>query len=74
MTILMAHFPENSKDTLCRNIVIYGRCRYEDKGTLNFPAACLCSYDIDLTGNTTVQAAHSTMTPSDTNQETNRTG
>lgn len=24
---------ENSKDTLCRNITIYGRCRYEDKGT-----------------------------------------
>lgn len=23
---------ENAKDTLCRNITIYGRCRYEDKG------------------------------------------
>ncbi|KAL4987343.1 PAB-dependent poly(A)-specific ribonuclease subunit pan3 [Aspergillus falconensis] len=23
---------ENSKDTLCRNVTIYGRCRYEDKG------------------------------------------
>lgn len=25
--------PEN-KDTLCRNILIYGHCRYEDKGCL----------------------------------------
>lgn len=24
---------ENAKDTLCRNVTIYGRCRYEDKGT-----------------------------------------
>lgn len=23
---------ENAKDTLCRNVTIYGRCRYEDKG------------------------------------------
>jgi hypothetical protein len=26
------HAPENAKDTLCRNVTIYGRCRYEDKG------------------------------------------
>jgi hypothetical protein len=24
---------ENAKDTLCRNVTIYGKCRYEDKGT-----------------------------------------
>lgn len=24
--------PENAKDTLCRNVSIYGYCRYEDKG------------------------------------------
>lgn len=23
---------ENAKDTLCRNVTIYGHCRYEDKG------------------------------------------
>lgn len=23
---------DNAKDTLCRNVTIYGRCRYEDKG------------------------------------------
>lgn len=27
---------ENAKDTLCRNVTIYGRCRYEDKGNLQF--------------------------------------
>ncbi|EER38108.1 hypothetical protein HCDG_07843 [Histoplasma capsulatum H143] len=26
---------ENAKDTLCRNVTIYGRCRYEDKGARN---------------------------------------
>ena len=25
---------ENAKDTLCRNVTIYGKCRYEDKGIL----------------------------------------
>lgn len=25
---------ENAKDTLCRNVTIYGHCRYEDKGIL----------------------------------------
>jgi hypothetical protein len=24
--------PENAKDTLCRNVLIYGHCRYEDQG------------------------------------------
>lgn len=28
----MPRLPENAKDTLCRNVTIYGRCRYEDKG------------------------------------------
>lgn len=23
---------DNSKDTLCRNVLIYGHCRYEDQG------------------------------------------
>ncbi|KAH8654487.1 hypothetical protein BGZ60DRAFT_386045 [Tricladium varicosporioides] len=23
---------ENSKDTLCRNVLIYGHCRYEEQG------------------------------------------
>jgi PAB-dependent poly(A)-specific ribonuclease subunit 3 len=23
---------ENAKDTLCRNVTIYGKCRFEDKG------------------------------------------
>lgn len=26
---------ENAKETLCRNVTIYGRCRYEDKGIIN---------------------------------------
>jgi len=25
---------ENAKDTLCRNVSIYGYCRYEDKGII----------------------------------------
>ncbi|KAJ5294917.1 hypothetical protein N7508_009738 [Penicillium antarcticum] len=29
---LTRSFPENAKETLCRNVTIYGRCRYEDKG------------------------------------------
>ena len=24
--------PDNAKDTLCRNVMIYGHCRFEDKG------------------------------------------
>lgn len=23
---------DNAKDTLCRNVLIYGHCRYEDQG------------------------------------------
>ena len=25
---------ENAKDTLCRNVTIYGHCRYKDSGSL----------------------------------------
>lgn len=25
---------DNAKDILCRNVTIYGKCRYEDKGTV----------------------------------------
>lgn len=32
MKLLTLSSIENAKDTLCRNITIYGRCRYEDKG------------------------------------------
>lgn len=28
---------ENAKDTLCRNVTIYGRCRFEDKGAAIVP-------------------------------------
>ncbi len=28
------HVVENAKDTLCRNVTIYGKCRYEDKGKI----------------------------------------
>jgi hypothetical protein len=29
---LMSGKTENAKDTLCRNVLIYGHCRYEDQG------------------------------------------
>ena len=29
---LMEGYLENAKDTLCRNVLIYGHCRYEDQG------------------------------------------
>jgi hypothetical protein len=29
---------ENAKDTLCRNVTIYGKCRFEDKGEKITPA------------------------------------
>ncbi|KAJ5551710.1 hypothetical protein N7461_006408 [Penicillium sp. DV-2018c] len=31
-SVANGHASENAKDTLCRNVTIYGRCRYEDKG------------------------------------------
>lgn len=48
---MVSHFLENAKDTLCRNVTIYGRCRYEDKGTANrflFPLHII-DYELDLT-------------------------
>lgn len=35
-TILMSNLSQadNAKDILCRNVTIYGKCRYEDKGTV----------------------------------------
>jgi hypothetical protein len=36
LLITMLHLSENAKDTLCRNVTIYGRCRYEDKGIDDF--------------------------------------
>ncbi|CZS96506.1 uncharacterized protein RAG0_05798 [Rhynchosporium agropyri] len=35
---LIGRDPENSKDTLCRNVTIYGHCRWEDSG-------CVFSHD-----------------------------
>ena len=40
---------ENAKDTLCRNVTIYGKCRYEDKGKSNTRYAVPVS-DGSLTG------------------------
>ncbi|TVY87883.1 PAN2-PAN3 deadenylation complex subunit [Lachnellula willkommii] len=28
----LPEYIENAKDTLCRNVLIYGHCRYEDQG------------------------------------------
>ena len=44
-------FLENAKDTLCRNVTIYGRCRFEDKGTaksLSLPLHII-ENELDLT-------------------------
>ncbi|CAG7957012.1 unnamed protein product [Penicillium olsonii] len=39
---------ENAKDTLCRNVTIYGRCRYEDKGcAFNHDPSKLNAYQAD---------------------------
>lgn len=50
---------ENAKDTLCRNVTIYGRCRYEDKGTVTNPLidrGCIFHYcELGLTINITCQ-------------------
>lgn len=35
--MLTVYLIENAKDTLCRNVTIYGRCRYEDKGAAIAP-------------------------------------
>ena len=38
---------ENNKDTVCRNILIYGNCRYEDQG---------CTFNHDQNKNSSTQA------------------
>lgn len=30
--LIQLHEKENAKDTLCRNVTIYGHCRYKEKG------------------------------------------
>lgn len=52
----MPYLPENAKDTLCRNVTIYGRCRYEDKGIGGSSSWPWAQADLD------VQAVLSTMT------------
>ncbi len=32
MSLMDVAATENAKDTLCRNVLIYGHCRYEDQG------------------------------------------
>lgn len=46
-------YPENAKDTLCRNVTIYGRCRYEDKGCAfnHDPQRLNPSNNLDSNGN-----------------------
>ncbi len=39
------HALEHAKDTLCRNVTIYGRCRYEDKGGLIYLYICCAGAD-----------------------------
>ena len=39
MTDLSMVEAESAKDTLCRNVTIYGHCRYEDKGGEHFEGA-----------------------------------
>ena len=34
---LMCVTVENAKDTLCRNVLIYGHCRYEEQGPSPYP-------------------------------------
>ncbi|CAG8008654.1 unnamed protein product [Penicillium salamii] len=44
----MPYLPENAKDTLCRNVTIYGRCRYEDKGcAFNHDPSKLNAHQVD---------------------------
>ena len=32
INLTAALMTENAKDTLCRNVTIYGSCRFQDKG------------------------------------------
>lgn len=57
---LTRSFPENAKETLCRNVTIYGRCRYEDKGIVDpVHAMGIVNVEADLDCS---KAALSTMT------------
>jgi PAB-dependent poly(A)-specific ribonuclease subunit 3 len=57
---LTRSFPENAKETLCRNVTIYGRCRYEDKGIVDLVHAMgNVNVEADLDSS---KAALSTMT------------
>ncbi|KUJ23634.1 PAB-dependent poly(A)-specific ribonuclease subunit PAN3 [Mollisia scopiformis] len=40
---------ENAKDTMCRNVVIYGHCRYEDQG-------CIFNHDMNKTSTSQIDA------------------
>ncbi|KAI0912188.1 hypothetical protein F4823DRAFT_229369 [Ustulina deusta] len=43
----------NSKDTLCRNVLIYGHCRYEDQG---------CAFNHDQNRNSNNSSDHTSPT------------
>ncbi|KIV82494.1 hypothetical protein PV11_04602 [Exophiala sideris] len=58
---------ENAKDTLCRNVTIYGKCRYEDKGcafshTLEKPASDSAYSDSQLKKTLNVESPSFTPT------------
>ncbi|ROT41658.1 PAB-dependent poly(A)-specific ribonuclease subunit PAN3 [Sodiomyces alkalinus F11] len=46
----------DTKDTLCRNVLIYGHCRYENSG---------CAFNHDQNRNNSSQNSHSTQTSSE---------
>ncbi|KAL2017612.1 hypothetical protein VTK56DRAFT_1932 [Thermocarpiscus australiensis] len=54
-----------NKDTLCRNILIYGHCRYEDQGcTFNHDQTKGSSFQIDSSSKKTFNADSPSFTPS----------
>ncbi|CAG8954277.1 hypothetical protein HYFRA_00005898 [Hymenoscyphus fraxineus] len=64
---------ENAKDTLCRNVLIYGHCRYEDQG-------CAFNHDPNKTNSVQLEsvpkaskALRITMPPRETNDGLNVT-
>lgn len=61
VTALTRSFPENAKETLCRNVTIYGRCRYEDKGIVDPPVHAMGIVDVEADLDCS-KAALSTMT------------
>ncbi|KAK0717198.1 PAB-dependent poly(A)-specific ribonuclease subunit PAN3 [Lasiosphaeria miniovina] len=53
-----------NKDTLCRNVVIYGNCRYEDQGcTFNHDQNKMSSSQTDLTSKKTFNVDSPSFTP-----------